>query len=41
MPEELSDDSEEEIVQRRVEDSESEHSYEEKDSDMEIAARED
>jgi Eukaryotic rRNA processing protein EBP2 len=41
MPEALSDDSEDEIVQqKRVQEvSESDQSYDEKDSDMEIAAR--
>ena len=42
MPEAVSDDSEDEVVQQRVnEESESEKSYDDKDSDMEIAARDD
>ena len=42
MPEALSDNSEDEVVQQRVnEESESEKSYDDKDSDMEIAARDD
>ena len=42
MPEAVSDDSEDEVVQHRFnEESESEKSYDDKDSDMEIAARDD